>query len=361
LSFEYRPGQGVDDVRARAGGRPLHKLSSNENPLGPSPRALAAIEGALAGLSEYPARTDAAARTALAGALGRGLTDAHLCVGNSALDVMAMVEEACGLAGGSAIVCPPTFGAYASSARQRGGEVIEVPLRGEDFAFDAGAVAAACRPDTRLVYVGNPNNPTGGWFGQDTFDRLLDALPAHVLVVYDEVYHHFAEPGALPDAVGAVLAGRHLVVVHSTSKAYGLAGLRAGWAIGAPELIERLAARKRSFHHSSLTLAGLIGAVADVDHVARTLANNAEQRPWLAARLQALGVRVWPSQANFLLFECPGGGLAGEWEERLLGHGIMVRGAFYLPHHIRVSVGTPEANRALVDAMAAELAAGGPR
>jgi histidinol-phosphate aminotransferase len=355
LSFEYRPGLGVDDVRARAGGRPVHKMSSNENPFGPSPKALAAIEGALGALAEYPARTDDAARSALAGALGRGLTEAHLCVGNSALDVMAMVEESAGLAGGSAIVCPPTFGAYAASARQRGGEVIEIPLRGDDFAFDVDAVLAACRPDTRVVYVGNPNNPTGGWFGQATFDRLLDALPTHVLLVYDEVYHHFAEPGALPDAIEAVLAGRRLVVVHSTSKAYGLAGLRVGWAVGEPALIERLAARKRSFYHSSLALAGLIGAIGDVDHVARTVASNTEQRPWLAAELRALGVRVWPSQANFLLFACPAGGLASEWEERLLAHGIMVRGAFYLPRHIRVSVGTPEANRAFIAAMAAEL------
>jgi histidinol-phosphate aminotransferase len=333
----------------------VHKLSSNENPFGPSPLALAAIEGTLGDLAEYPARTDAAARRALSAALGEGITDAHVCVGNSALDVIAMAEEIAGLAGGSAIVCPPTFGAYASSARQRGGEVIEVPLVGEDFAFDVDAVAAACRPDTRLLYVGNPNNPTGGWFGQDTFDRLLDALPAQVLVVYDEVYHHFAEPGALPDAIGAVLAGRRLVVVHSTSKAYGLAGLRVGWAVGEPALIERLAARKRNFHHSSLALAGLIGALGDVDHVARTVANNAEQRPWLAAQLTALGVRVWPSQANFLLFACPGGTLATEWEARLLAHGIMVRGAFYLPHHIRVSVGTPEANRAFIAAVADEL------
>jgi histidinol-phosphate aminotransferase len=217
VSFEYRPGLGVDDVRSRAGGRPLHKMSSNENPFGPSPLAVAAIEGALADLASYPARSDDGARAALASTLGRGLTDAHLCVGNSALDVMAMTEEAVGLAGGSAIVCPPTFGAYAGSVRQRGGEAIEVPLTGDGFALDVAAVAAACRPDTRLLYVGNPNNPTGGWFGQDVLDALLDAVPSHVLVVYDEVYHHFAEPGALPDAIGAVLAGRHLVVLHSLS------------------------------------------------------------------------------------------------------------------------------------------------
>jgi histidinol-phosphate aminotransferase len=229
--------------------------------------------------------------------------------------------------------------------------VVEVPLVGDDFALDVAAVAAACRPDTKLVYVGNPNNPTGGWFGQDVFDALFEALPAHVLVVYDEVYHHFADPGVLPDALGAVLDGRHVVVVHSLSKAYGLAGLRVGWAVGAPALIARVAARKRSFHHSSLALAALVAAVGDTAHVARTVANNAEQRSWLAAQLQALGVRVWPSQANFLLFECPDGGLASDWEDRLLARGVMVRGAFHLPHHIRVTVSSPDANRAFVAAM----------
>ena len=327
-------------------------LGANENPFGPSPRAVRAMSGALAGLNLYPARDDTALRTALAHDFGRGLTAEHFLAANGGCEVLSMIEDGLMQPGDRAIICPPCFAPYRSSLKAKGMAFDEVPLSRPGFVPDVAAILAAVTPETRLLYITNPNNPTGTYFDGALLDRLLDALPDRVIVIYDEVYHHFSED--LPDAISRVLAGRRLIAVHSFSKAFGLAGARIGYAMASPELIARVAPRKRSYHINGVSLAGALAALDDTAFLSRVVDNNTAERARLSEGLRALGLTVWDSAANFVLFEVPGGDAAALCQ-RIGARGIEVRPGFDLPGHVRVSIGLPDQNAAFLAALSTEL------
>ena len=225
---EYKAGLSVEEVRTRAKGKAITKLSSNENPFGPSPKAVAAAQKVLEDAHIYPPRNDAVLCDALAAFHGRGLTSDHFFAANSGVEALSLIEDGLCNPGHRAIICPPNFGAYASSLGKKGVEVDRVPLIEPGFDPDPDAILAAIKPDTRLIYLCNPNNPTGTWFGEDVLNKVLDGLPDNVTLIYDEVYFQFATDDPLPDAIRHVLDGRNIIIVHSFSKAYGLAGLRVG-------------------------------------------------------------------------------------------------------------------------------------
>ena len=328
---------------------PPFKLSANENPFGPSPKAVQAMKAALPTLGLYPPKTDAHLRADLANL--HGLSAEHFVVGNGGCDVLRLAALAYLGGGASAVITPPTFPVYARTAEQVGASIGEVPLDVETFAVRPDAIHDAIVPDVKVVYLCNPNNPTGTAFGQETFDALLEAIPDDVLIIYDEVYHHFATGVNLPDAKAAVRAGRNLLVVHSFSKAYGLAGLRLGYGIAKPEIVERLESYKNPFHVNRLGLEAGIAALQDSAHVERTVTNNDAGRELFQETLRALGLNVWSSQANFVMFEVPEGMTAQGVTNKLEPHGVSVRPAFGLDRHVRVSVGLPEANERFVGAM----------
>lgn len=351
---EYSIGKSVADVRAASRGQQIYKLSSNENPYGPSPLAQRAISESLAELNFYPARSDSAITKALASHFGRGLTAANFVTGNGAVDLINLLENISFIPdqSNSVVICPPCFGSYAATAKLKGAKVIEHPLDGETFELQVAGLKEAITADTRLVYLCNPNNPTGTYFDQASLDQVLAVIPEHVTLVYDEVYYHFATEFEMPDAIGSVLEGKNVVILHSFSKAYGLAGLRMGYAIASEETIAALSAHKLSFQNDSVSLAAMQGAIGDSEFLEKTVSNNTAQRAWLRQQLDQLGVKYWPSQANFICFEVPHGRSAADLVERLLSFGVMVRGAFYLPNHIRVSIGVAEANQQFIAAMA---------
>lgn len=350
---EYEIGKSIEDVKAGSGDIKIHKMSSNENPFGPSPKAVEAIKSTFDELHYYPPRDDSKTTQALAEHFGRGLTASNFTTGNGAVDLINLLENAMFKEGesNSIVICPPCFGSYAATAKLKGARVIEHSLDSKTFDLDCEGIANAITEDTRLVYLCNPNNPTGTYFDHATLMQILNGIPENVTLVYDEVYYHFATEFEMPNAIQCVLDKRNIVILHSFSKSYGLAGMRMGYAIASEEMIEKLRKRKLSFQNDSISMAAMQAGLVDQEFLDKTIINNTEQRAWLRDRLTALGIKFWPSQSNFICFQAPNGKLASEIVSRLLPYGVMVRAAFYLPNHVRVSIGQPESNQQFIKAM----------
>ena len=325
------------------------KLSANENPFGPSPKAVQAMQAALPTLGLYPPQTDAQLKAELSKL--HGLSDEHFITGNGGCDVLRLAALAYLGEGVSAIVTPPTFPVYKRTANQVGAKIVEALLDPKTFTVRPDALRDAVTPDVKVVYLCNPNNPTGTTFGQETFDALLDAVPDDMLIIYDEVYYHFATGMDLPDAKAAVEVGKNLLVVHSFSKAYGLAGMRLGYGMAKPDIVEGLESHKNPFHTNRLGLEAGVAALQDSAHVNRTVTNNTLGRELFQEKLKALGLNVWDSQANFVMFEVPEKMTAEGLTDKLQSYGVSVRPAFGLDRHVRVSVGLPEANECFVSAV----------
>lgn len=326
-----------------------YRLGSNENPLGTSPKAQAAISNAAAGLWQYPPRSDESFRQVVAGY--HGLNMDNVAIANSGCDALWLIAQAALDGDSQAIICPPTFPVYALTAQKRGADIVNVPLDSDTFALDVDGILAAVTAKTQAVYLCNPNNPTGTYFAEDVLTRLLEHLPQHVWVIYDEVYYHFVDDTTRIDINAKLAAYPNLVVVHSFSKAYGLAGLRLGYALAHADTAARLRAHNLPFHVNTLALLAGEAALSDSEHIAASVANNQREKPKLEQSLQALGMRTWESHANFVLFACPEGWNAQTLSERMLARGIIVRPAFDLPQHLRVTVGLPELNQELVAAL----------
>ena len=333
-----------------------YRLHYNENPLGPSSEVMDRIKANVAGLSQYPPRDDEAVRNRLADFYGRGLTGRHIFTtysGSEALDLIARVFLA---PGDEVIVCGPTFHVYARTAEWQGAKVVDVPLDTERFGLRIPEIMRAVTARTRLVYLGNPNNPTGSIVTRDEMERLHAELPRDVTVVSDEVYHHFVTHPEYPDTLAAAASGQNVIVLHSFSKVYGLAGLRVGVAIARPEIIERLARLRRTFHLGSLEMEAAIAAIDDQAHVTRSVALVERGKKRLYAAFDRLKLTYWPSEGNFILFRTPVP--ADDLAEHMAGRGILVGSGsrFGLTHSIRVSVGLPEANQAFLSALEGMLA-----
>lgn len=337
---------------------PVCDLSANENPSAPSPRVLAAIAEAARQLNRYPEHDDDVLRAAVASTLGRGLTPDHVLTGSSGSDVLELVARVHLDAGDEAIICPPTFTVYAPQIKRQRATVVEVPLDPTTFACDATAVLRAVTARTRLVYLCNPGNPTGVVIPAATVDRLLDRLPPEVLVIADEVYFQYVTSPDFPDSIGHVLANRRVVVVHSFSKAYALAGLRLGYAIAPPDVARRTAAARRKFHLGRLDVAAGVAALSDQAFVRDSVALVHRELPVFYAAFARLQISYWPSDANFVLFRAPGD--ASRLQRALLARGVRIRttDANGLPGHLRVTVGVPDENRRFVAALEDALSCG---
>ncbi len=349
-STEHEPGSSADAIRKTSSEKEITTLASNENPFGPSPRAVAAAQAALNTANFYPERSDSKLCNALATFHRRNLTAKHFFAANSGVEVLSLIEETSIKADQGAIICPPCFGAYSPSLEKKSAKIQQVWLS-EDFAVNTEALLAAVGPGTRLVYLCNPNNPTGSWFGEDVLKSILDGLPDHVTLIYDEVYFQFATENGLPDAIKYVLEDRNIVIVHSFSKAYGLAGMRIGYGIAPPRIALKIQQAKRPFHINSVSMAAAIAALDDADHLRTTVDNNHAERIRLTQELPVRGLEVTPSQANFIMFKCPEGKDAAHLTQDLAALGVMVRPAFNLKHHIRATIGTHENNTRLLAAL----------
>ncbi len=361
----YVGGASIESIQKAYGVSDVVKIASNENPFGPSPLAVAAIQQVVAGLNRYPPMGDDDLRAALAEAIGQGMTPDNFMTGNGASDVLARIATSFLDPGDECIICRPTFPVYESSARRRGARVIYADLEPEHFSYDVEAILGAVTGRTRLIYVCSPNNPTGGTITAQQMETLVNNVPDHVLIVTDEVYYHFVTRADYPDSLAYVRAGKNVIITHSFSKAFGLAGLRLGYAITPPEIARYLSRAREPFHLNQLAMVGGIAGLKDKGHIAQTVSRTLAGRDWLYEQLRRRNLPVWPSQANFLLFEPPYP--PSEISERLLGHGIILRpmSQFYLPTHLRVTVGLPAENERFIAALDETLlemeSEGGPK
>ncbi len=345
----YRGGLSADDVKDRVKVDTIYKLGSNEGPLGPSPAAIDAIQRVAASLGQYPPQRDDKLRESLTALHGRGLTPEHIVTGNSGCEVLELIARGYLDADSEAIICPPAFPVYKLTAEAQEATLVNIPLKRPDFTFDLEGIVSAVTDKTRVVYLTSPNNPTGSTLNADEVAYLVDKIPDTALIVFDEVYYHFVNEENRPDAISYVLDEKNFIILHSFSKAYGLAGLRLGYGIAKTEIAAKLSGLRRPYHLNRFAFEAGIAAIEDQDHIHKTVELTLTGRAWLYGQLQELGVQVWPSQGNFILFAV--GQPPKEVADKLIERGVIVRPAFGLPDCLRVSVGIPEANQAFVTAL----------
>jgi len=346
----YQPGKPVEEVEREYGIRDSIKLASNENPLGPSPRAVEALRGALAGIHRYPDGGGFYLKQRLAAKLG--VSTDQIALGNGSNEILEFVARTFLRPGEDAVMSEQAFVVYASVVQSAAGIPRAVPLR--EFTHDLDAIAAAVRKSTRLVFLGNPNNPTGTIYPRAAFERLLERLPGDVVVVADDAYAEYVSDPEYPRTLDYLRPDRLLITLRTFSKIYGLAGLRIGYGIGPTELVAALERIRQPFNVNVLGQVAALAALDDDEHVERSRRANREGMLFLERELTRLGLAYVPSQANFVLVRV---GAGGEVYERLLRRAVIVRpmGGYGFPEHVRVTVGTAEENRRFVDALEGAL------
>ena len=346
----YVPGKPIEEVQRELGLIDVIKLASNENQLGPSPRAMAALKADAVRASVYPDAGAGRLREALAGITG--LPAGQIVVGNGSDEIIRLTAEALLGPDDEAIICEPTFGEYLYAVSLVGAIPVQIK---SGHGQDLQAMLAAITPRTKVVFVCNPNNPTGSMVTKDEFSAFIERLPHGILVVYDGAYQEYVESADYPDGTGLVREGAPVLVLRTFSKIYGLAGLRVGYGIGPSGLIDLLYRVKEPFNVNLLAQTAARVALGDTEHVARSLAMNCAGKKQLYAGLAALGLSYQPTQANFILFDL--GRDAQGIYRGLLELGVIVRpaGVFGLPRGIRVTVGTESQNARFLAALDAVL------
>jgi histidinol-phosphate aminotransferase len=353
----YVPGKPIEEAARSTGRSDIIKLASNENPLGPSPRAVAAIKDAAARIHRYPDGSGYALRQALA--RHHRFAPSQLVLGNGSTELLEIVAKTFLGGGRTAVVADPAFVMYRIAVLAMNAPLVSVPLR--DGRHDLEAMAAACDGRTALVFIGNPNNPTGTYVGRKAFEAYFERLPAHVLTVVDEAYFDYVEKPDYPDCTDFLREGGNLLVLRTFSKIHGLAGLRLGYGMTSPEVAGALEAVRSPFNTSALAQAGALAALQDTEHVARSAAGNRTEVRFLQAELANRRLDFLPTVANFVLVHT---GLSGEeLHQRLLRQGVIVRPmeAYGYKDAVRVTVGTRDENVRFLQALDAALAPGGPR
>jgi histidinol-phosphate aminotransferase len=353
----YQPGKPTDELERELGITGAIKVASNENPLGPSPRALAALPAALGQLHRYPDAGGAVLRRALAARLGVEI--GQIALGNGSNDLLYQLVLATCDTTDEVLTHRHAFLSYRLAAQVAGRPFVAAPTTAE-LACDLDALIAAFTPRTRLVVVGTPNNPTGTVITRAGLDRLIAALPERALLVIDEAYIEYAALWPEVDHADGLAAWRRdprVIVLRTFSKIYGLAGLRIGFAVADPAVVDVLGRVCRTFHVSSLAIVGALAALDDTEHVARGAQHARRAIERYQAEIHGPGVRVHPSLGNFVLVDC--GRPSTAIYERLLRHGVIVRpmAVWGLPDHLRVSAARDEDMPRVIAALNDVLAA----
>ena len=348
----YVPGKPVEDLAREMNLDPttIVKLASNENPRGPGQKVLAAIAAAAQDLARYPDGNGFALKAALAARLA--VDPAQLILGNGSNDILELATLAYLRPGDAAVFAAHAFAVYPIATQARGAEGIVVPAR--DYGHDLPAMLAAITPRTRIVFIANPNNPTGTWLPPAEVEAFIAAVPPDVLVVLDEAYNEYLAPQNRADSAAWTTRYPHLLVSRSFSKAYGLAALRVGYGVASPPVADMLNRVRQPFNVNALAQAAAIAALADTAYVDDSRALNIAGLAQLGAGLDALGIAYLPSHGNFVLARV---GEAARVNHALLAQGVIVRpvGNYGLPEWLRISVGLPTENARFLAALASAV------
>ena len=356
----YVPGKPPEQLERELGITGSIKLASNENPLGPGPHARAALAAALAGVGMYPDGSGHVLRARLAAK--HKVSIGQVTLGNGSNDVLVLLAGTFLTPEHEAVYSQYAFAVYPIAVQASGAKAIIAAANPADhrmpLGHDPAAILAAIGPRTRIVFLANPNNPTGTWLTGPELEELVRGIPPEVIVVLDEAYHEYSAGMGVPDGTTLQLRFPNLVIARTFSKAYGLAGLRVGYTLSHPDIADLLNRVRQPFNVSVVGLAAAAAALDDGEHVEATLALNRRGLARLREGLAALGLAVLPSAANFLL--CDLHRPAAPVSDALLRRGVIVRPVvnYGLPNHLRISTGTAEQNERVLAAMAAALAEG---
>ena len=349
----YDPGHDLPAMRSRFGAA-IAELGSNENPLGPSPRALKAMRVALAETFRYPDPRGMQLKRALAEHLAVDVE--RIALGNGSHELLMLLAQCFADAKHSIVFSQFGFAVFPIATAASGARAIRVPAlprnhRSAPYGHDLEAMARAIRANTRIVYLANPNNPTGTWFDDAALAAFLKKVPRSVLVLVDEAYHEYVEAPGLTTALAFADKHPNLVVTRTFSKAYGMAGVRVGYLVAHSEIVAMLERLRESFNVNNVALAGAAAALDDKPWLAKARAFNRAEREWLREELLERGYRCLPSQTNFLLCVLPRD--AARLERHLFERGVIVRpmGGYGLPRTLRISVGSRAENRRLLRAL----------
>ena len=342
----YQPGKPITEL-AREMGLPVEsivKLASNENPLGMSPKAKKAVEAAISGIERYPDQFDLI--KAVAGAAG--VEAAQVVLGNGSNDVLDLIARVFLAPGRSAIFARHAFAVYPLATLSTGADLIAVPAK--NYGHDLDAMRAAVRPDTRIIWIANPNNPTGTFLPYAEVRAFLTAVPKEVVVVLDEAYNEYLPPAERQDTAAWLKEFPNLVITRTFSKIYGLAGLRVGYALASAEIADLMNRVRQPFNVNNLALAGAIAALEDHVFVAESYQLNRRGMEQIVAGLKRFGLEHIPSHGNFVTFRANG---AAATNQKLLQQGVIVRpiAGYGLPDWLRVTIGTEPENARFLTAL----------
>ncbi len=344
----YPPGKPLEVLKRELGLNEIIRLSANENPLGASPRVLQAIQQFLPNIHLYPDGACQHLRQALSAFYN--LPPDHFAFGNGSDELIHFLGLAYLEPGDEVIVANPSFVRYDATALLNNAILHRVPLT-PDYRHDLPAMSARVNPHTKLLFIANPNNPTGTIVHRAELEALLNALPAHVLIVLDEAYFEYVDHPDYPDGLDYVRAGRNVVVLRTFSKAYGLAGLRIGYAVARPEILEPLERVREPFNVNSVAQVAAAAALTDQEHVQRIRELNRQGLQFFYRLCEQLRLPYVPSWANFVLMDV--GRDSREVAGKLLQQGILVRTGdiFGMPTFLRVNTGTAEQNERFAHAL----------
>lgn len=343
----YQPGKPIDELARELGLDHIVKLASNENPRGPGELVQQAMQREFASLSRYPDGNGYILKQALVKHIG--VQTGQITLGNGSNDVLDLIARVTVEPGCEAVISEHSFVVYRLAVTIAGGQCIEVPAR--NFGTDLEAMAAAITPKTTVVFVANPNNPTGTWVTHQAFKTFLDAVPEHIWVVLDEAYLEYADHADYPDGLALLAAHPNLILTRTFSKIHGLAALRVGYGLSSVAFADLLNRARQPFNVGSLGLAAAAAALSDQEFVATSVLLNKQGMTQITNGLDALGLEYISSMGNFVSFDTGRNG--AEVFQALLQQGVIVRpiAEYGLPDHVRVSIGLAEENQRFLDVL----------
>lgn len=340
----YIPGKPVEELERELGITGSIKLASNENPLGPSPRAVRALRAGMKELHRYPDGSCYYLRNTLSGKLN--IDPEELVFGNGSNELIELAVRTYLCPGDEAIMAHPSFVVYSIIVQAAQGKSIVVPLK--EWRHDLGAMAAKITSKTRLIFIANPNNPTGTINTKAEMNSFMRKVPDNVLVVVDEAYHEYVNSHDYPDTLTYIKKDKNILVLRTFSKIYGLAGLRIGYGISNRKITSEMNKVRQPFNVNSPAQAAAMAALEDTGHIEKSKQTNEKGKRYLYKNLKALGINFIPTEANFIYITFPDD-IVSELHDRLLGQGVIIRPMG--PAAARITIGLPGENRRLVEAL----------
>ncbi|MCP2520039.1 histidinol-phosphate transaminase [Candidatus Aminicenantes bacterium AC-335-B20] len=343
----YVPGLPIEEIKRKYGLKKVVKLASNENPLGPSRLAVEAIRKSLDSINRYPIDDGYYLKKALSEKLDFPME--QIILGGGSTDLIKMIARAFLDRDDKAIISETSFLMYRLAICEVNGKeaIIKVPLK--NYTYDLESFLNSLTPEVKLIFIANPNNPTGTMIRKKELDEFISKIPDNIIIVLDEAYKEYITDPDFPDGTNYIKKGKKVIVLRTFSKIYGLAGLRVGYGISSEEIIDGLKRTKTPFNLPRVSHDGALGALEDEEHVKKSLKLNTQQREFLSKELKKLGLEVIPSVTNFIMVKSPKP--AKEFAFELMKKGVIVRplDAFEAPEHIRITVGTEEDNLFLLE------------